>query len=82
MGKFYTANQEFENYLLELGFTFHTRVEKGETEEVKYYTEHTTGKQVKINFKSNLVTLLDKYGRTEDESSSYTDNQIIKFLKK
>jgi len=78
MGKFYTANEEFTNYLLESGFTFHDR----EDESVKYYTEHTTGKQVKVDSNRNLVTLLDQYGRIEDESSSFTDNQIEKFLNK
>lgn len=78
MGKFYTANEEFKNYLLELGFTFHNR----EEEDVNYFTEHNTGKQVKVDTKKNLVTLLDKYGKIESESSSFTDNQIIKFLDK
>lgn len=76
MGKFYRANDDLSNYLLTLGFTFHDR----EDEDLKYYTHHESGKQVKINVKTNLITLLDASGKLVDESSSYTDNQIIKFL--
>ncbi len=78
MGKFYTANEDFKNYLLSLNFKFYTR----EDEDINYFTEHETGKQVKVNTKNNLVTLLDEYGIVVDEASSFTDNQIIKFLNK
>lgn len=76
MGKFYRANEEFKAYLLTIGFTFHDR----EEETISYFTHHETGKQVKVNTEKGLVTLLDNYGHLVDESSSYTDNQIIKFL--
>ena len=79
MGKFYTANNELKDYLVGLGFPFHDR---GEDDGILYYTEHTTGKQVKINNNVNLITLIDPYGRIEDESTSFTDNQIVKFLDK
>lgn len=76
MGRFYTANEELAAYLVELGLTFHNREET----EVSYYTDHTSGKQVKIESDKKLVTLLDNQGITVDYSSSFTDNQIKKFL--
>lgn len=76
MGKFYTANEEFKTYLLTLGFTFHDR----EEDKISYYTEHNSGKQVKVDNEKNLVTLLDQSGNVVDSSSSFTDNQIEKFL--
>lgn len=82
MGKFYTANEELANYLTKLGLTHHCRVEKESEEEKKYFTDHSTGKQVKINKKDNLVSLLDNKGTIVDYSSSYTDNQIQAFLQK
>ena len=76
MGKFYRANKELGEYLVELGLTFHDREES----DVKYYTDHTSGKQVKINTENRLVTFLDSQGEPVDYSSSFTDNQINKFL--
>jgi hypothetical protein len=76
MGKFYTANKELNDYLTELGLTFHDR---GEVE-VSYFTEHSSGKQVKVNHESNLVTFMDNAGIELDSSSCFTDNQIEKFL--
>jgi len=76
MGKFYRANQELKDYLLGAGLTFH---DIGETN-LNYFTEPYSGKQVKIDTKSNLVSLIDAKGNTIDFSSSFTDNQIIKFL--
>lgn len=77
MGTFYRADKELSNYLVtDLGFTFHDRNEP----EVEYYTEHKTGKQVKIDTVKNLVTLLDNTGKVVDSSSSFTDNQILNFL--
>lgn len=78
MSKFYTANEDLGTFLIEeLGFTFHDREES-----VKYYTEHNTGKQIKIDTEKNLISLMNKHGVTEEYSSSYTDNQIKKFLNK
>lgn len=77
MGKFYTANEELSAYLTEeLGLTFHNR----EEEEVKYFTDSNSGKQVKINIEENVVTLLDEKGSFVDESSSFTDGQLKRFL--
>ena len=76
MGTFYTANEDFKTYLLANGFTFHDREEP----EVCYYTHHATGNQVKVDTNINLVTLLDQNGSLVDSSSSFTDNQIQKFL--
>ena len=77
MGRFYTANRELSKYLLGLGLEFHDR----ECEDFKYYTQHETGNQVKLDLKDNLVTLLDAKGGVVDYSSSYTDSQINTFLK-
>lgn len=76
MGKFYTANEELTEYLVELGLTFHNREET----EVMYFTDHSSGKQVRIEPTKKLVSLLDNQGIVVDYSSSYTDNQIKKFL--
>jgi hypothetical protein len=72
MGKFYRANQELGDYLIQIGLTFHDREESL----VQYYTNHSTGGQVKIDQKNKLVSLLDSRGNTVDYSSSYTNNQI------
>lgn len=79
MGKFYRANEEFTNFLITLGFTFHQR-EAEENSDIQYYTHHETGKQVRVDIKSNYITLLSNKGLVEDESSSFTDNQIKNFL--
>lgn len=76
MGKFYTANEELENYLVKSGLTFHDREEN----EVSYYTDHKTGNQVKIDKSTKLVSLLDNFGQLIDISTCFTDNQIDKFL--
>lgn len=76
MGRFYTANSELKDFLLEQGMTFHDR----EEEEFSYYTDHFSGKQVKINNNTKLVSFLDAKGLVLDTSSCYTDNQIKKFL--
>lgn len=76
MGKFYTANEELSAYLTEeLGLTFHDREEP----ELKYFTAES-GKQVKLDIKNNIVTLLDDKGLYVDEASSYTDGQLVRFL--
>ncbi len=77
MGKFYRANQELGNYLTSIGLTFHDR----EDSLVQYYTNHATGRQVKIDQQSKLVTLLDNRGEVVDYSSSYTNNQIKEHIK-
>lgn len=80
MGKFFRANDELGDYLVkELDFTKHPRTDSAESG-VEYYTEHSTGNQVKIDSIKKLVTLLDNEGYTVEESSSFTDNQIKSFL--
>lgn len=76
MSTFYRANAELKTYLEEVGLTFHDR----EEEEVNYLTDHNSGKQVKVDFKNSLITFLDNSGDVVDESSSFTDNQIMNFL--
>jgi hypothetical protein len=76
MSKFYRANTELKTYLESLGLTFHDR----EDPEVNYLTDHKSGKQVKVDIKNSLVTLLDNSGDIIDQSSSFTDNQIKSFL--
>jgi hypothetical protein len=77
MGRFYIANKDLEQYLKSLGLVFHDREEPHK----KYYTQHSDGKQVRIDTDKRLVTFLDEYGYVEDYSSSYTNNQIEAFLK-
>jgi hypothetical protein len=77
MGKFYSANDELKNYLVEIGLEFHDRGESG----VSYFTAPFSGKQVKINNEIKLVSFLDNTGIEIDSSSCFTDNQIEKFLK-
>ena len=76
MGKFHTVNEQLEDYLVESGLTFHDREEPG----IKYYTDHKTGNQVKLNYNNTLAYLLDNSGQLIDMSSAFTDNQIKKFL--
>tara|TARA_R110000851_G_scaffold97156_4_gene210695 strand:+ start:37 stop:273 length:237 start_codon:yes stop_codon:yes gene_type:complete len=76
MGKFYTANEQLQNYLIESGLTFHDR----EDSLVSYFTDHRTGNQVKLNNSNKLVSLLNSFGQLIDISSCFTDNQINKFL--
>ena len=76
MGKFYRANQDLSQFLLNLGLTFHNREEQG----ISYYTDHKTGNQVLINSKRNYIKFLDNSGYMVGLSSSYTDNQIENFL--
>lgn len=76
MSKFYVANIDLFEYLVELGLTFHNR----EDEDVKYFTDHSTGKQIKLNYGNNLVVFIDANGRTVEFSSAYTNNQIDTFL--
>ena len=90
MGKFYTANQELAIYLVkELNFKFHDREIYSEEYmknnfikplKVQYFTHHNTGKQIKIDTGKNLITLLNKNGYKVKESSSFTNNQLKKFL--
>ena len=78
MGTFYTAGHtELANFLTSLGLTFHSREDD---ENVMYFTNHANGKQVKVQKRSNLVSLLDERGETIESSSSFTDNQLVKFL--
>lgn len=79
MGKFYRANEEFTNYLIQLGLTFH-QTEAVADSEVKYYTDHTTGKQVKVDNKFSFITFLDNKGMYVDGATSFTDNQVTSFL--
>jgi hypothetical protein len=76
MSKFYVANIDLFEYLVELGLTFHDR----EDEDVKYFTDHLTGKQIKLNYRNNLVVFIGANGRTVEFSSAYTNNQIDTFL--
>lgn len=80
MGKFYKAGQGLEDYLLEVGFTAHSRAGLKSKEDSKYFTEHKTGKQVRIDYDINFITFLDEKGNFVDESSVYTDNQINNFI--
>ena len=76
MGKFYRANQDLNNFLLEQGLVFHDREERG----INYFTDHNTGLQILVNSKRSYIKFLDNTGRLVGLSSSYTDNQIKKFL--
>lgn len=79
MGTFYTAGHEgLENFLTSLGLTNHSR--GVEDEKVMYFTNHENGKQVKVHKSTNLISLLDSRGDTLESSSSFTDNQLVKFL--
>ena len=77
MSKFYRANTELKNYLTSgKGLTFHNREETS----VNYFTDHNTGKQVRVNTSNNLISLLSPKGVVVESSSSFTNNQIDKFL--
>lgn len=79
MGKFYRVNREFKDLLKDLKFTFHNREETASTG-VSYYTQHQTGKQIKIDSKHNFIVLLDNKGEVVDESYTFTEKEINNFL--
>lgn len=78
MSRFYIANEELGEYLKSLKFDFHDR----EEDEVKYYTHSKTGKQVKVNTKTKLITFLTPEGDLITDDTSFTNNQIEYFLQK
>ena len=73
MAKFFTANKSFVNYITMLGFK-HKEVNS----EKKYYV-NTKGNQIKIDYETGIITLLNKYGNSVDFSNTFTNEQIDKF---
>ena len=73
MAKFFTANKSFINYITMLGFK-----RKEVNSEKKYYV-NTKGNQIKIDYETGIITLLNKYGNSVDFSNTFTNEQIDKF---
>lgn len=73
MTKFFTANKAFVNYITMLQFE-HKEVKS----EKKYYV-NTKGNQIKIDYQTGIITLLNKYGNSVDSSNTFTNIQIAKF---
>lgn len=82
MSTFYRADDNFGQFLTkEAGLTFHnTNIELEEPSPVKYFTDHKSGKQIKIDSKNNTITFLDEGGYFVEESHTFTDNEVFKFL--
>lgn len=73
MAKFFSADKSFVDYITMTGFQFK------ETDSEKKYYVNKHGKQIRIDFNSKLITLLDKKGYVVDFSSTFTNEQIDKF---
>lgn len=75
MSKFFKVNKSFEEYLKANGFK-HRNVDS----DSKYFS-NDKGNQVKINFETGIITLLNSKGYVVDYSSTYSNKQIDKFAK-
>lgn len=47
-----------------------------------HYYVNKNGNQVKLNYKSNIITLLDKYGDIVDSSHSFNENELREFIER
>lgn len=72
MNRFYKANIELKEYLESKGLTYHPI----ENEDVYYLTQHSSGKQLRIDPRVNLITVLNEKGNTISESNIYTTKQL------
>jgi len=73
MAKFFEADKAFVDYITMMGFQFK------ETDTEKKYYVNKKGNQIKIDFNSKIITLLDKGGYVVDSSDTFTNEQIDKF---
>lgn len=73
MATFFSANKSFVDYLTILGFQFK------ETDSEKKYYVNPKGNQVKIDYETQIITLLNKYGHVVDFSNTFTNEQIDRF---
>lgn len=73
MTKFFSANKSFVDYITMLGFK-HTEVDS----QKKYYVNEK-GNQIKIDYETGIITLLNKNGYSVDFSNTFTNEQIDKF---
>jgi hypothetical protein len=76
ISKFYRANTELKEHLISLGLIFHSREEKY----ISYYTDHNSGKQVRIDKENRLIAFLSPEGNSIEEENSFTSKQIKNFL--
>ena len=73
MAKFFSADKSFVDYITMIGFQFR------ETDSEKKYYVNKHGKQIRIDFESGDITLLDRRGYVVDFSNHFTNEQIDKF---
>jgi hypothetical protein len=73
MAKFFTAEKSFIDYITMMGFQFK------ETDTEKKYYVNKKGNQIKVDFNSKIITLIDRNGFTVDFSETFTNEQIDKF---
>lgn len=73
MAKFFSADKSFVDYITMIGFQFK------ETDSEKKYYVNKKGNQIKIDYHTGIITLLNKYGTSVDFSNTFTNEQIDKF---
>ncbi len=74
MAKFFQANKSFVDYITMMGFQL-----KENDSDKKYYINEK-GNQIRIDFQTNLITLLDSKGYVISYSTQYSNEEINKFL--
>jgi hypothetical protein len=74
--KFFRANESFVDYIQMIGFQ-HRHVDS----EKQYYV-NSKGNQIRIDYESGIIALLNSRGNVVDYSSTFTNNQIDNFARK
>ena len=73
MAKFFVADKSFIDYITILGFV------QREVDSKKKYYVNSRGKQIKIDYSTGIITLMNSQGYEVDFSDTFTNEQIEKF---